>query len=58
MWEWCDHGLVATTDDGREYHAYGGGDHGDVPNNGSFCIDGLVFPWQEPSPGGCWSTSR
>ena len=50
VWEWCDHGLVATTDDGREYHAYGG-DHGDVPNNGSFCIDGLVFPWQEPSPG-------
>ncbi|MFB7496456.1 glycoside hydrolase family 2 TIM barrel-domain containing protein [Streptomyces sp. NPDC056161] len=50
VWEWCDHGLVATTDDGREYHSYGG-DHGDVPNNGSFCIDGLVFPWQEPSPG-------
>ncbi|WP_327657309.1 glycoside hydrolase family 2 TIM barrel-domain containing protein [Streptomyces sp. NBC_00483] len=50
LWEWCDHGLVATTDEGREYHAYGG-DHGDFPHNGSFCIDGLVFPWQEPSPG-------
>ncbi|OIV35635.1 glycosyl hydrolase family 2 [Mangrovactinospora gilvigrisea] len=50
VWEWCDHGLVAVGDDGREYHSYGG-DHGDVPNNGTFCIDGLVFPWQEPSPG-------
>lgn len=50
VWEWSDHGLAALTADGREYHTYGG-DHGDLPNNGNFCIDGLVFPWQEPSPG-------
>lgn len=50
IWEWCDHGLVEYTDDGREFHTYGG-DHGDYPNNGHFCIDGMVFPWQEPSPG-------
>lgn len=50
LWEWCDHGLAAVTDDGRTYHAYGG-DFGDYPNNSNFCIDGLVFPWQEPSPG-------
>lgn len=50
VWEWSDHGLTALTPDGREYHTYGG-DHGDQPNNGNFCIDGLVFPWQEPSPG-------
>ncbi len=50
LWEWCDHGLAALTEDGRTYHTYGG-DYGDYPNNGNFCIDGLVFPWQEPSPG-------
>ncbi len=50
IWEWCDHGIAATTEDGREYHKYGG-DFGDYPNNSNFCIDGLVFPWQEPSPG-------
>ncbi|MBM6978824.1 MAG: glycoside hydrolase family 2 [Actinomyces succiniciruminis] len=50
IWEWCDQGLVAQTADGREYHSYGG-DHGDYPHNSNFCIDGLVFPWQEPSPG-------
>jgi evolved beta-galactosidase subunit alpha len=50
VWEWIDHGLAASTADGREYHTYGG-DHGDEPNNSNFCIDGLVFPWQEPSPG-------
>lgn len=50
VWEWCDHGLRARTADGRVYHMYGG-DNGDYPNNGNFCIDGLVFPWQEPGPG-------
>lgn len=50
IWEWCDHGLAAVTEDGRPYHMYGG-DNGDYPNNGNFCIDGMVFPWQEPSPG-------
>lgn len=50
IWEWCDHGIAAMTEDGREYHMYGG-DNGDYPNNGNFCIDGMVFPWQEPSPG-------
>lgn len=50
IWEWCDHGIAATTEDGRPYHMYGG-DNGDYPNNGNFCIDGMVFPWQEPSPG-------
>ncbi len=50
VWEWCDHGLRALDDDGRVYHRYGG-DYGDYPNNANFCIDGMVFPWQQPSPG-------
>lgn len=50
VWEWCDHGLLTTTADGTPFHAYGG-DFGDEPNNGNFCIDGLVLPDQSPSPG-------
>ncbi len=42
IWDWVDQGLRRTTDDGREYFAYGG-DFGDVPNDGSFCINGMVF---------------
>ncbi|GAB2964698.1 glycoside hydrolase family 2 TIM barrel-domain containing protein [Streptomyces pseudoechinosporeus] len=50
VWEWIDHGLRRRTEDGREYFAYGG-DFGDSPNGGTFCVDGLVFPDRTPSPG-------
>ncbi|SEG79517.1 glycoside hydrolase family 2 TIM barrel-domain containing protein [Paenibacillus sp. UNC499MF] len=50
VWEWIDHGLRRKKADGREYFAYGG-DYGDQPNNGNFCIDGLVTPDRTPSPG-------
>ncbi|WP_167202871.1 glycoside hydrolase family 2 TIM barrel-domain containing protein [Actinomyces respiraculi] len=49
IWEWIDHGVRVDVD-GRQSYRYGG-DFGDVPNNANFCIDGLVFPWREPSPG-------
>jgi beta-galactosidase/evolved beta-galactosidase subunit alpha len=50
IWEWCDHGIRQRTADGREWFAYGG-DFGDVPNDGNFVCDGLVFPDRQPSPG-------
>jgi evolved beta-galactosidase subunit alpha len=50
VWEWCDHGILTALPDGTPFHAYGG-DFGDEPNNGNFCIDGLVLPDQTPSPG-------
>lgn len=49
IWEWADHGIRVDREDGPTW-LYGG-DYGDYPNNANFCIDGLVFPWQEPSPG-------
>jgi beta-galactosidase len=49
IWEWWDHGLVQTLPDGRRRWAYGG-DFGDVPNDGNFCIDGLVWPDRRPKP--------
>ena len=49
IWEWWDHGLVQTLPDGRRRWAYGG-DFGDAPNDGNFCIDGLVWPDRKPKP--------
>jgi beta-galactosidase len=52
IWDWVDQGLVKYTDDGRKYWAYGG-DFGpeDVPGDGTFCLNGLVFPDRSPKPG-------
>jgi beta-galactosidase len=41
IWEWADHGLRTVGSDGRERILYGG-DFGDRPNDGNFCIDGMV----------------
>ncbi|MEH7107435.1 beta-galactosidase subunit alpha [Bacillus sp. JJ1764] len=49
IWEWFDHGIEAMTEDGKIYYQYGG-DFGDDPTNGNFCIDGLVMPDGTPSP--------
>jgi len=49
IWEWCDHGIQQVDADGNTYFAYGG-DFGDEPTNGNFCIDGLIYPDQTPSP--------
>jgi beta-galactosidase len=50
VWEWCDHGILTETADGVPYFAYGG-DFGDKPNDGNFCIDGLVSPDRKPHTG-------
>ncbi len=49
VWEWCDHGILQADDDGEVYYAYGG-DFGEYPHDGNFCIDGMVFPDRTPSP--------
>ena len=42
IWDFKDQGLL-TKASGKNYWAYGG-DFGDVPNDGNFCINGLVRP--------------
>ncbi|MFN2285065.1 MAG: glycoside hydrolase family 2 TIM barrel-domain containing protein, partial [Anaerolineae bacterium] len=37
VWDWVDQGLRRTTQDGVEWFAYGG-DYGESPHDGSFCI--------------------
>lgn len=44
-WEWCDHAVL---DHGRYLY---GGDWQEYPNDGNFCVDGLVFPDRRPHPG-------
>jgi beta-galactosidase len=50
VWEWADHSILADRADGGKYYAYGG-DFGDTPNDGNFCIDGLVYPDRRPHTG-------
>ncbi len=49
VWEWVDHSIPLTTADGTTSYGYGG-DWNDFPNDGNFCIDGLVFPDRTPYP--------
>lgn len=43
IWEWYDHGIRKTDDNGKAVWWYGG-DFGDEPNNSNFCVDGLLRP--------------
>lgn len=49
VWEWVDHSVPITHADGSTSYGYGG-DWGDFPNDGNFCVDGLVFPDRTPYP--------
>jgi beta-galactosidase len=50
VWDWVDQGLQQITAGGREWFAYGG-DFSDQPNDGNFCINGLVGPDRTVHPG-------
>jgi len=51
VWEWCDHSVFSgKTDKGKDRYLYGG-DFNDDPNDGNFCLDGLVTPDRKPSTG-------
>ena len=42
IWDWVDQGIYKTDADGNRYIAYGG-DFGDTPNLGAFCLNGVIF---------------
>lgn len=50
VWEFIDH-STAITDDNLNYRYTYGGDFGDYPNDGNFCVDGLVYPDRRPHTG-------
>lgn len=44
VWEWCDHAVAhGKAENGKTIYYYGG-DHGETIHDGSFCMDGLVYP--------------
>jgi beta-galactosidase len=49
VWDWVDQALVQELPDGTERLAYGG-DFGDEPNDGPFCLNGLVDAHRVPHP--------
>jgi len=64
IWDWVDQGIAKKIDGSKikydqhpgelslkddEYWAYGG-DFGDKPNDGAFCINGLIAPDRVPHP--------
>ena len=51
VWEWCDHAIYkGQTEEGKAIYYYGG-DHGEFPHDGNFCLDGLVYPDRTPHTG-------
>ncbi|MGW7757999.1 glycoside hydrolase family 2 TIM barrel-domain containing protein [Streptomyces violaceusniger] len=49
VWEWRDHGILATTPDGTPYYAYGG-DFAEVVHDGNFVMDGMLLSNDVPTP--------
>ena len=50
VWEWCDHSVAITCEDGKRGFTYGG-DFNEPVHDGNFCVDGLVSPDRVPSHG-------
>lgn len=53
IWDWMDQGLLkmVTTVEGEVVEAWAyGGDFGDTPHDGQFCINGLIWPNHLPHP--------
>ena len=49
IWDWVDQAIDTYTEDGTKYMGYGG-DHGDWPNDGMFCMNGILLPDFSPKP--------
>ena len=50
IWDWVDQALYTyDPKTGDRYLAYGG-DFGDKPNSGMFCMNGILFPGHRPKP--------
>lgn len=51
IWEWCDHAIFkGYAENGKPMYWYGG-DHGEYPHDGNFCMDGMVYPNRTPHTG-------
>ena len=51
VWEMIDHSVATGDDIYADPHFVYGGDFGDTPHDGNFCVDGLVSPDRKPHTG-------
>ena len=51
VWEFCDHSVATGDDIYNDPHYTYGGDFGDYPHSGEFCVDGMVYPDRRPHTG-------
>ena len=49
IWDWIDQGILQKDKYGKEFLAYGG-DFGDEPNAGTFCLNGIIASDRTPKP--------
>ncbi|AUP80591.1 glycoside hydrolase family 2 TIM barrel-domain containing protein [Flavivirga eckloniae] len=49
IWDWIDQGILQKDENGKAFYAYGG-DFGDTPNSGSFCLNGIIAADRTPKP--------
>lgn len=51
IWEWRDQSMdLGKSSNGKTKYLYGG-DYGDFPNCGNFCVDGIIYPDGTPHTG-------
>lgn len=50
VWEFCDHSVEVTLENGKKGYVYGG-DFDEPRHDGNFCVDGLVYPDRRLSNG-------
>ncbi|MEI6866779.1 glycoside hydrolase family 2 TIM barrel-domain containing protein [Flavicella sp.] len=51
IWDWVDQSIWKTNEKGERYYAYGGDYGKDMPSDGTFLNNGIVFPDRTPQPG-------
>jgi len=50
VWDWVDQGIDSKIVNSQIVQYLYGGDFGDTPNDGPFCINGLIAPDRKPHP--------
>ena len=50
VWEFCDHSIATGDVYTSPKYTYGG-DFGEFPHSGNFCVDGMVYPDRRPHTG-------
>ena len=51
VWEFTDHSVATGDNIYKDPHYIYGGDSGEYPHDGCFCVDGLVYPDRRPHTG-------